>query len=204
MSSQKKDHIINELKAYIEYLLNKYPKLLENEKHTQPRCMVPPPFDHHNSCESLVSLNSVYSQQSFVSNNFAHAHLNNSTVTNSLLKSSSETNSPKKRSWLRSSFSKAFNRKQKSSSSSTDTNSAALNQRQFLSDVEENDSIKNQQIVSPSLSVSSVNHSHFNINQQQVYANDFDEHVGFVKANGPSGFAGEYSLPNSPMHQIIQ
>ena len=32
LNSQKKDHTINELKAYIEYLLNKYPKMLENEK----------------------------------------------------------------------------------------------------------------------------------------------------------------------------
>ena len=201
MNSQKKDNTINELKAYIDYLQNKYPKLLESEKQTQPRCMTSlasPPhsnlsFNRHNSTESLNSINSVYSHQSFQSKDLG--------ITN-MQTASSTTSSPKKRSWLRSSFSKAFNRKQKSSLS-TDLNdsisgvSRQMNyindNKQFLSDVEENDSIKNLPIASPK----SNNFTH----QQQIYANEYEEHVNFIRSNPL--MSGEHSLPNSPMHQIM-
>ena len=163
-------------------------------------------FIRHNSTESLVSLNSIYSQQSFQSANMA----NNKSDTNAATHSNS--NSPsKKRSWLRSSFNKAFNRKQKPGDLTADNRhlnnvvNNAHNQKQFLSDVEENDSIKNLPV-----SLYSPNASHFS-HQQQLYANEYEEHVNFIKANalvhgssGANGFGGDYSLPNSPMHQIMQ
>ena len=196
MNSQKKDNVINELKAYIDYLQNKYPKLLENEKHTQPRCMTlsSPPhtnLNRHNSTESLNSLNSIYSHQSFQLKELANMQAANST-----------TSSPKKRSWLRSSFSKAFNRKQKSSLS-TDLNDSVCEGRQlnynnqakqYLSDVEENDSIKNMPIASPKS-------NNFNRHQHQFYASEYEEQASLIRSN--PFMNGDHSLPNSPMHQIM-
>ena len=121
ISAQKKDNLVNELKSYIEYIHNKYPKIIENEKQAFPLNFL----IRHNSTESI---NSMASQRSYQS---LEVTANKPSEENSAAKSS-----PKKRGWLRNSFSKAFNRK---------SNSQLKNQpncdggKKCLSDVDEND-----------------------------------------------------------------
>ncbi|CAF0722042.1 unnamed protein product [Brachionus calyciflorus] len=109
-NSQRKDTLINELKAYIDYIQNKYPKVFENEK--APKTIV---LNRQNSNESLNSLNSMFSQRSYQSSSSAHPD-------------GHDTFSKKKKSWLRSSFNKAFRK-----------NVNKNENKNCLSDVEEKD-----------------------------------------------------------------
>ena len=130
-----KDKKINELKSYLEILCSKYPKIFENEKLT--------PLVRHNSTESMASLNSVYSQRSFQSTSEVETN-----------------NGKKKRSWLRSSFIKAFNRKKKQSSPPDSISETSSNKR--FSDIDENQS--NQFNVTYSLPTSPIHQQILNDN----------------------------------------
>jgi len=187
------------LKTYIEYIHNKYPKIFETEKSSLPRCMQV--INRHNSTDSLTSLNSMFSQRSFLSNI--------TTVTTDTNKSNDlnvhsslafgDPNKSKKRSWLRSSFNKAFNRKQsQNNKQKINESSDALQNRlslekQCLSDVEENVSLKN--------------HSNVTLNNSQQKYAEYEEIMYYNKTgflNCHNGFGGDFSLPNSPLHQINQ
>ena len=101
------------------------------------------------------------------------------TTTTSVTNEDSKSLTPKKRSnWLRTSFKKAFNRKSSCSSDSSTTgksvpNEPSLNSKKCLSDVDENDLVKQR-------------------------FSDFDEHYKMSSMN-----AADYSLPNSPLHQQL-
>jgi hypothetical protein len=98
----------------------KHPKIFENDKNPLPRCLTNVPaspaltqqLNRHHSSESINSVNSMFSQQSFQSSHTAGL---NQTAT--LDTTSSDTHNPfskssnKKMGWIRSSFSKAFSRK---------------------------------------------------------------------------------------------
>ena len=144
-TAQKKDTIISDLKSYIDHLYLKYPKVFEGEKIAP---LSPLNLNRHNSNESLNSLNSMFSHRSY-----------QSSVVTTNTEFCSENFSKKKKSWLRSSFNRAF-RKNSSRFKNESSDVKSIDGKSYLSDVEEKEYI---------------------------------EKIGY----------GEFSLPNSPMHQQI-
>lgn len=133
---QKKDNLIIELKAYIEYLHTKYSKVFDsNDKQALPLNSI---LNRQNSTESINSLNSMFSQRS--------CQTTTTTVTTTATNNNNaEPSTPKKRSnWLRSSFKKAFNRK--SSTSAENSADSTNTNKQQKSDVEETDLLVKQRL----------------------------------------------------------
>lgn len=132
---QKKDNLIIELKAYIEYLHTKYSKVFDsNDKQALPLNSI---LNRQNSTESINSLNSMFSQRS--------CQTTTTTVTTTATNNNAEPSTPKKRSnWLRSSFKKAFNRK--SSTSAENSADSTNTNKQQKSDVEETDLLVKQRL----------------------------------------------------------
>jgi hypothetical protein len=161
----------------------KYSKIFDTEKQQAPPCLL----NRQNSSDSLNSLQSMFSQRSFQSSSTTNKTL--SSTDSSGLKLGNNgggTSNLKKRSWLRSSFSRAFSRKHNPQNSETNPNEckSKSSERQIkpcLSDVDENE-LNGSGLISG-----------------QRYA-DFDECNGHFKNIGNS-FDGDYSLPNSPLHQ---
>ena len=175
-----KDNTITELKHYIEQIHLKYPKILEQEKCQLAQAILPILTRHHSS-ESLNSLNSVFSQRSTQSAMQMTTTLHSTLNTNA---NPNEMNHFKKRGWLRSSFSRAFGRKNgaKNGSKTIDSNelNKSLENKKCLSDVEETDSISSQ-------NQSMKNCAHLNESHRFDHLNDY----------------GEFSLPNSPLHNPL-
>lgn len=175
ISAQKKDNLIIELKAYIEFLHSKYSKYFDtNDKQTFPLNSL---LNRQNSTESINSLNSMFSQRSYQT----VATTTTTSAANADADSKSVLSTPKKRTnWLRSSFKKAFNRK---SSCSTDTQGSKppSDLKKCLSDVDENDLAK-----------------------QRLYDFDEFKQANssnygtLISSNG-----GDFSLPTSPLHQTL-
>lgn len=188
--------MISELKTYIDYIHNKYPKILETEKNSLPNSLQV--INRHNSTDSLTSLNSMFSHKSYQSNFTTFTTNTKSSELNNHNSATFDINKSKKRSWLRSSFNKAFNRKQNQNNKQkmNETSDVLQNilstEKLCLSDVEENVSLKNQ--------------LNATLNTQQKYS-EYEEISHYNKTtllNYHNGFGGDFSLPNSPLHQINQ
>lgn len=186
LESQKKDNIIIELKNYVENLQSKYPKIFETEKSQLSRSVMAA-LTRYNSSDSINSLNSMFSQKSFQSNNLSvnmsQFSGNVEAMANGAADSSFSKN--KKMSWIRSSLNRAFSRKHQNKLKSGMTadggvassgHETATKKYVCLSDVDENE-----------------------------YSSKTDNCGSLDQASNRASLnlkGGDFSLPTSPLHQV--
>jgi hypothetical protein len=198
---------------------SKYPKIFENEKSQLPTSLLLQ-FNRHNSTDSLNSLQSMFSQRSFqscstnktthqVGGSLSQPPQAGCELKNGLGCSSITSGGGKKRSWLRSSFSRAFSRKaggnaaaspqppssgqqqQQSNAEVKLSSSTGGDKKQFLSDVDENE------LMNGGGGGSAARLDNYCFQGGLVEGEEtFSRCTG-----GGNGYGGEYSLPNSPLHQ---
>ncbi len=205
-----------ELKSYIDHLQLKHPNVFEGDKNPLPRCLAS--LNRHNSSESINSLNSMFSQKSYQSASLNHTVASDlASVTDSVNNSpfSKSSNKNNKMGWIRSSFSKAFSRKHQAklhaakaaaacsetinehsasvSTSSSDGGGQHQHNRKYvcLSDVDENGYLSHHHNGGSGRSSK---------NSNEMATGDLEcsnrASMNFMR----SGLNGDFSLPNSPMH----